>query len=121
MLGVLDVLRQREVAVVFVTHILEEVMQLSDVVTILRDGRVVLDAASRSTLSIDSIVHAMLGERLIAEETTAPLVPPAADAPALVIDRLTVRGLLHDAGLTARGGEVGGLAAPARVVPHTIP
>src|SRR5256885_2389963 len=88
LLGVLDVLRQRQVAVMFVSHILEEVMQLSDVVTILRDGRVVLDAAARTALTIDGIVHGMLGEKLIASEATAPVVTPEPGAPALVIDGL---------------------------------
>jgi ABC-type sugar transport system ATPase subunit len=114
LLGVLRVLRQRQVAVVFVTHILEEVMQLSDVVTVLRDGRVVLSAADRATLTIDGIVRDMLGDRLVTEEGATlrnrDRQPPTADAPNLVIDHVTVPEVLHDVSLTARVGEIVGLA-----------
>jgi ABC-type sugar transport system ATPase subunit len=110
LLGVLDVLRQRQVAVVFVSHILEEVMQLSDVVTILRDGHVVTAGAERAAVTIDGIVHAMLGDRLTAEERAAPPVPPAPSAPALVASGITVPGVLEDVSMTARIGEIIGLA-----------
>ena len=43
LLSVLKVLRERQVAVVFVSHILEEVMALCDDITVLRDGRPVLE------------------------------------------------------------------------------
>ncbi|ALG10784.1 sugar ABC transporter ATP-binding protein [Kibdelosporangium phytohabitans] len=109
LLGLLEVLRQREVAVVFVSHILEEVMQLSDVVTILRDGRVVMAGADRKTLTIDDIVHGMLGDRPPAE--VAPeRREPAADAPSLVAEHITVPGVLDDVSLSVRTGEIVGLA-----------
>ncbi|HET6213599.1 MAG TPA: sugar ABC transporter ATP-binding protein [Micromonosporaceae bacterium] len=114
LIGVLDVLRQRRVAVVFVSHILEEVMKLSDVVTVLRDGAVVLAAADRRELTIDGIVRAMLGDRLVAEEDAALRGkadrPQATDTGALVVDRITVPGVLDEVSLTARVGEIVGLA-----------
>lgn len=116
LLGVLEVLRQRRVAVVFVSHILEEVMQLSDVVTVLRDGAVVLAAADRANLSIHDIVRAMLGERLVAEEEAAErehLVQVgdiAETGDALRVEAVTVPGVLHDVSLTAHVGEIVGLA-----------
>ena len=63
LINVLKVLRDRDVAVVFVSHILEEVMALCDEVTVLRDGFPVLEGASRAQLSVPSIVDAMLGEK----------------------------------------------------------
>ena len=44
LLDILRVLRDREVGVVFVSHILEDVMALCDEVTVLRDGDVDLSA-----------------------------------------------------------------------------
>jgi ABC-type sugar transport system ATPase subunit len=54
-------LRQREVAVVYISHILEDVLSLCDEVTVLRDGECVLRAALASSLSLDEVVRAMLG------------------------------------------------------------
>lgn len=117
LLGVLEVLRQRQVAVVFVSHILEEVMQLSDLVTVLRDGEVVMDAAPRQSLTIDDIVRAMLGDRLVAEEQAAEsahrrptvgLHSPATRE--LTVTSVTVPGVLDRVSLTAGVGEIVGLA-----------
>jgi ABC-type sugar transport system ATPase subunit len=122
LLGVLRVLRQRQVAVVFVSHILEEVMQLSDTVTILRDGQVVLAAAERDTLTIDGIVRRMLGDRLVAEEDAAARErrEPPVDAPALVADGIAVRGVVRDVSLTTRVGEIVGLAGVAGAGHHAL-
>jgi ABC-type sugar transport system ATPase subunit len=50
-------------SVVFVSHRLGEVLQLCDVVTVLRDGRVVEERPA-AELSADGLVQAMLGEQL---------------------------------------------------------
>jgi ABC-type sugar transport system ATPase subunit len=115
LLGILEVLRQREVAVVFVSHILEEVMQLSDFVTVLRDGAVVLPAAPRPGLTIDGIVHAMLGEKLAAAEQRAAArpAPVRTGGGALTVSGVTVPGVLDDVRLTAAVGEIVGLAGVA--------
>jgi ABC-type sugar transport system ATPase subunit len=63
LLEALRVLRSRNVAVIFVSHILEEVMELCDEVTVLRDGRVALANAPIAGLDVPKIVAAMLGER----------------------------------------------------------
>lgn len=112
LIGVLAVLRQRQVAVVFVSHILEEVMQLSDVVTVLRDGQVVMAAANRTDLSIDDMVRAMLGDRLVAEEAAEPRgTATAGPAPAaLMVQGLTVRGVVENVTFTARVGDIVGMA-----------
>jgi ABC-type sugar transport system ATPase subunit len=57
------VMRDREVGVVFVSHILEDVMALCDEVTVLRDGNVELSAVPRDQLTVPAIVDAMLGHR----------------------------------------------------------
>ena len=61
---VLRVLRDRQVGVVFVSHILEDVMALCDEVTVLRDGQRRDGRAARADeLTVPAIVEAMLGER----------------------------------------------------------
>lgn len=112
LLGILDVLRQREVAVVFVSHILEDVMQLSDYVTVLRDGAVVQPAAARHMVTIDGIVHAMLGDKLAAA-AARPAAMASVGGEALVVSDVTVPGVLAEIDLTASVGEIVGLAGVA--------
>ncbi|MGH8960811.1 MAG: sugar ABC transporter ATP-binding protein [Jatrophihabitantaceae bacterium] len=80
LLDIMRVLRRRQVAVVFVTHILEEVMQVSDQVTIMRDGQVVLSAVDRKELTIDGIVDGMLGDRSEAMRRSAANRSPSGSA-----------------------------------------
>src|SRR3954466_7698897 len=120
LMRVLRVLRERQVAVVFVSHILEEVLALCDAVTVLRDGRPVLEGVPRAELTAGAIVDAMLGERRrgavptapegaaeqLAEsvsemlEGTEPVSADGADADALCLGDGDVRGRLE--GLTVR-------------------
>jgi ABC-type sugar transport system ATPase subunit len=61
LLKTLSVLREHGVGVVFVSHILEEVMNLCDEVTVLRDGQVVMSGEPMASLTMDAIVTTMLG------------------------------------------------------------
>ena len=100
-------LRARGRTVILVSHFLAEVLDLSDVVTVLRDGRVV-----RTNPTVDeteaSLVTGMLGRpagRAYPEKRL-----PRGDAPvALVIEGLSAPGV-EDASLTLRAGEIVGLA-----------
>ena len=59
-------LKKQGVSIIFVTHALEEALQLADRITVLRDGElVVTDAAGR--FDRDRIVHAMVGRSLSGE------------------------------------------------------
>jgi ABC-type sugar transport system ATPase subunit len=126
LLGVLRVLRERQVAVVFVSHILEEALALCDEVTVLRDGRAVLEGVPRAGLTTAAIVDAMLGER---RRGTVPAVPdeearelagqvtgmvdPAGAATPLRLDGVSVPGRLDAVSLAAAPGEIVGLAGIA--------
>lgn len=93
--------------VVLVSHFLNEVLELADEVTILRDGRLVhtVPAAGQTE---DSLLSAMLGRPLAAAFPPRRLVP--ADAPVV----LSVRGLtapgVNDVSFDLRAGEILGLA-----------
>jgi ABC-type sugar transport system ATPase subunit len=114
LLGILRVLRQRDVAVVYVSHILEEVMSVCDEVTVLRDGRVVKAAEPMASLTMQDIVHAMLGERPPAPERAARDVTlPALQGPGLELAHVSVPGALDKVSLTVARGEIVGLASLA--------
>jgi len=100
-------LRSRGRTVILVSHYLAEVLDLSDVVTVLRDGRVVRTNPT-SDETEGSLVTGMLG-RPAGRAYPEKRLPPA-DAPvALAIDGLSAPGV-KDATLTLRAGEIVGLA-----------
>jgi ABC-type sugar transport system ATPase subunit len=130
LLRILRVLRDRQVGVVFVSHILEDVMALCDEVTVLRDGEVVMSARPMAELSVGAIVEAMLGERR-ADADAAAEPPPAAlvqDVAAavertggsLVLRGASVADRLEPFDLEVAPGEVVGLAGVAGAGHHAV-
>ena len=94
-------LRERGRTVILVSHFLTEVLELSDTVTVLRDGRVVRTTAT-SEETENSLVTGMLG-RPVGRAYPDKRLPPA-DAPvALAVEGLTAPGV-QDATLDAPGG-----------------
>jgi ABC-type sugar transport system ATPase subunit len=128
LIGILEVLRDRQVAVLFVSHILEEVMQLCDEVTVLRDGRPVLEGAQRDQLTVQTIVDAMLGDRARREQaladrgapTVRPLAPESTRGGELSLKDVVVSRRLDHVSLTAAPGEIVGLAGLAGSGHHTV-
>jgi ABC-type sugar transport system ATPase subunit len=125
--GVLRVLRDRQVGVVFVSHILEDVMALCDEVTVLRDGRVAMAARPRAELTVPVIVEAMLGERepreAAPDASLREQVAEAVEAEGggrLELRGVTVAGRISDVSLSVDPGEVVGLAGVAGAGHHTI-
>ena len=60
------------VAVVFISHFLNEVMQVCDVVSVLRDGALV-DELDSSSMSVERMVSGIVGNRLHAVESSKPV------------------------------------------------
>ncbi|MBM0256395.1 sugar ABC transporter ATP-binding protein [Micromonospora sp. 4G55] len=106
-------LSARGIAVVYVSHRLDELYQLCDRVTVLRDGRVVHTGALAG-LDRLRLVSAMLG-RDLAEVRRDGVTGFTGDhtardgEPVLRVEGLRKRHLLHDVSFTVRPGEVTGL------------
>ncbi len=96
------------ISCVLISHILGEILETSDRVVVMRDGKVVADAAS-SRLTRDGLVAAMGGARL--HDKTARTAARAEAAPVVVSVQ---PGAAHgEIGLQARRGEIIGLAGLA--------
>ena len=103
-------LKQRGVAILFVSHFLDQVYEICDRVTVLRNGRLVGEYLTRELLRID-LVQKMLGRR-VEDLGTRPRAEGPRDGAATF---LTARGVtaapgIHDADLDLYEGEVLGLA-----------
>jgi ABC-type sugar transport system ATPase subunit len=113
--GVLRTLRQREVAVVYVSHILEDVLSLCDEVTVLRDGECVLDAIPASQLKIDEIVRAMLGDKASSpiHHRTSSNGKHTVGKGVLSLEHVSIPGHLEDVTLEVPAGAIIGVAGLA--------
>ena len=99
-------LRERGAAIVYISHALEEVIELADRAVVLRDGASVA-TLERAELSPERLVAAMVGREV------SELYPRSAATPGEVVARVSgLRGLgkLREASLELRRGEVLGIA-----------
>jgi ribose transport system ATP-binding protein len=107
--AVLRELRQGGITVLYVSHRLEEVFEIADRITVMRNGREVM-TRDRTGLNIADVVRAMVGRR------EDELFPPPQPAARLASDvRLTVRDLsvkdrLEHVTFSVEAGEILGLA-----------
>lgn len=99
-------LRSQGVAVVYISHFLEEVQEIADHYTVLRDGRAVGGGAIADT-TIPALVELMIGRRLAA---LFPQVPHEPGEPLLTVSGMDGPRLAGPTGLTIRRGEILGLA-----------
>jgi ribose transport system ATP-binding protein len=95
-------------AVLFVSHFLDEIMALTDEVTVLRDGIAVLHADTKD-LDEGKIAAAIVG-RAVTALTREPARMSFSDPPVLEIDQLACAGKLAPCSFTLRAGEVLGIA-----------
>jgi rhamnose transport system ATP-binding protein len=99
-------LRERNAAILFITHRLDEVFALTQRMTIMRDGVKVLDAMT-ADMSIDSIVSKMVGRDL---DTFYPKADVAPGEVRLSVKGLTRDGVFKDISFDVRAGEIVALA-----------
>lgn len=106
------------VSVLFVSHHLEEVAEIGDRVTVLRDGRKVAETAA--DVGRPALVRHMVGREVDTRYPSRPASAPGTDtasvststagAPLLRVRGLTRRGAFTDVSFEVRAGEVVGLA-----------
>jgi ABC-type sugar transport system ATPase subunit len=98
--------------VLYVSHRLEEVFQIAEDLSVVRDGRVVL-GDQRDALTIPMVVDAMVGRALSAAAATKSRnvdTSLAATPPALSIRQLATYGQVRNVDLDVHAGEIVGIA-----------
>jgi len=101
-------LRHDGVAVLYISHNLEEVLELSDDVMVMRDGRVTLHEPSNALQASDLVV-AMVGRPIETLFVERPALPTDTDT-VLQVSGLSEPGILQNVNLQVRRGEIVGIA-----------
>src|SRR5215470_1948196 len=105
-------LRDEGTAIIFISHFIEDILRVSDAVTVFRNGRKVTDTAAATT-SKGALIEAMIGkgrEALEHSYTDDLMLPRASDsAVVLRVDQLSLGRSLRHVSFEARAGEVLGV------------
>lgn len=105
-------LKARGVAIVFISHFIEDVLEICDRVTILKDGRRI-ETTPAASLDKHRVIHVMLGRGLAGQELgyEQPVTLPARTTapPVLRVDNLSLAGAFQEINLTISPGECLGL------------
>jgi rhamnose transport system ATP-binding protein len=99
-------LRDEGRALVFISHRFDEVFDLCDTITVMRDGEYIGTSATAES-TVDGIVRQMVG-RDVAD--LFPKEKTEIGAPLLEVTGLSQPGVFHDISLTVRSGEIVALA-----------
>jgi len=103
-------LKARGLAIVFITHFIDQVYEIADRISVLRNGRLV-GVAARVDLPPLRLISLMLGRELERTEERLAASAPAPEGPAvLTAERLGRRRTMAPFDLSLRAGEVVGLA-----------
>jgi ribose transport system ATP-binding protein len=102
----IDLLRQRGVAIIYISHRLDEVARIADRITVLRDGRRVHTGPAKE-LTTDAMVALMSGEE---QRAGGAWTSYATERVVLHADSFRAPPRLLDGGFTVRAGERLGIA-----------
>jgi rhamnose transport system ATP-binding protein len=104
--GIVGELKRRGVAIVYISHRLDEVFQIADRITVLRDGERIHTGLTRS-LDVTRLVQMMVGRPL--SKLFHRTRHPASDI-MLELRKLGRRGAFRDISFTLRRGEIVGMS-----------
>ncbi len=107
--GLFEVIRDLKshgIAILYISHRLDEIFRIADRVTVMRDGEIV-DTLPVSELDEDKLVRLMVGRDI---ENLYPKTEVEIGDVVLRAEGITRRGVLHDCSFEVRSGEILGFA-----------
>jgi len=103
--GVVRELKRAGMGIIFITHFLDQVFEISDRITVLRNGNLVGEYAADEITKLE-LVTAMIGKDMIKIfDLKPPTVAEGADV-MLAADRLGAPGAIDEISLTVKKGEM---------------
>ncbi len=105
--GFIRDLKAKGVGMIYISHRMEELMEITDRVTVMRDGKYV-DTVTTKETTIDDIIGMMVGRTIYEEPKTHSMVPP--DAPIVLEAKGLKSPVIKDVSFQLRKGEILGFA-----------
>ena len=101
-----SMLKKKNIAVLFISHKLEEIFEICDIVTVIRDGQHISTLPTEK-MTKDSLIAAMVGRTL---NNLYPKIKTTPGDYVLEVNGLTKLGQYYDVSFKARKGEILGFA-----------
>lgn len=103
---IIEKLKCQGVAIIYISHKMEEIFQISDTITVLRDGKLI-SSQKASELNSKSLISLMVGREIseIFPETISKV-----GRTLVSVKNLSKKGVFSDINFEVKGGEVLGLA-----------
>lgn len=106
-------------AVIFISHDLEEIMEVCDTLTVLRDGKLIR-TFEKAEFDSDQIRTSMIGRELQGDYYRSDSVPSRREDIALEAEHVTIPGELEDVSLKLHKGEIIGVGGLSQCGMHTL-
>jgi len=117
---IIKVLKEKEVSIIYISHHMEEILQVADRVSVLRDGRVV-GTLQRASTSLSEIVQMVVGKEL-SKGIKRPEITKGEEI--LAVNGLALNNVFSDISFKLRSGEIlgiGGLVGSGRTeIAHSV-
>lgn len=98
-------LQRREIGIIYISHRLDEIFEIADTITVLRDGQYVGDAPAKE-LTREKMIEMMVGRAI---ENEFPKQSANIGRPRLVVAGINRGDVIQDASFNVRRGEVLGI------------
>lgn len=102
----IEELKAKGVAIIYISHKMDEVFQIADDITVLRDGSVVSTDRAED-LDLDTVISRMVGRKIT---NVYPKEQVEISEKAIEVEHFTQRGVFEDVSFYARKGEIVGFA-----------
>ena len=106
-------------SVIVITHDIDEMMEISDTITVLRDGEVVGTVTTKETTA-DEVRYMMVGREISGDYYRADMKPDYSDEVALTVENLTVEDEIEDVSFQVHKGEILGFCGLSDSGIHSV-
>ena len=105
----IDKLKKQGISIIYISHRLDEIMRITDSITVLRDGKHIITEET-SKMSLEKLVEYMTGQKYGKLQYSTDYVPNTQEVVFEVEGLCSHNGLVQDVSFHIRKGEVLGLA-----------